>query len=156
MFRENFETFYPVTVPAIRSKPEAENPSPKSAFAALLMRLCALLASRLRVGQSAGAGHRLDQLSDHLLRDIGMDRGDVAGTDIRRVRLTMALGQRHHVCRSLPGMDRPLHLQRPAWDYAQLHEGLEHAGSLSRERFNRDKVAVALALADDRAGKESA
>ena len=42
-------------------------------------------------------------------------------------------------------MDSPLHLQRPAWDYAQLHEGLEHAGSLSRERFNRDKVAVALA-----------
>jgi ABC-type nitrate/sulfonate/bicarbonate transport system substrate-binding protein len=42
-------------------------------------------------------------------------------------------------------MNSPLRLHSPAWDYAQLHDGLELAGSLNRERFKRDKVAIALA-----------
>ncbi len=82
MLRQNFDTFYPVTIPAILPKAEPTAPPRKGRFAVILGRVRAWMARAAEQRQSAQYRRHLKALPDHLLHDIGMERGDVAGADL--------------------------------------------------------------------------
>ncbi len=82
MYRENFDRFYPVTIPAVLTKPHSEETPRQSRFALILGRMRTLTAHLAERRQSARHRRYMKALSDHLLNDIGLERGDVAGADL--------------------------------------------------------------------------